>query len=93
VNFLTQILPYKIKTRGLPNEKILSSAMSHSAGQKFAIRFLGEFETEYVRKYFRVLIRGLGVIDWRKIPRVKNLVTLSWNFMLGLGCLQHALYE
>jgi hypothetical protein len=28
-------------------------------------------------KYFRVLIRGLGVIDWRKKPRVKNLVTVS----------------
>jgi hypothetical protein len=44
----SQILSNKIKTRGLPvpvpNEKFLSSAMSHSAGQKFAIKLLGEFE-------------------------------------------------
>jgi hypothetical protein len=30
-----------------------------------------------IRKYFRVFICGLGVIDWRKKPEVKNLVTLS----------------
>jgi hypothetical protein len=38
VNFHTQILPNKIKTRGLPNEKILTGAMRHSAKQKFAIK-------------------------------------------------------
>jgi hypothetical protein len=31
------ILPNKIKTRGLPNEKFLTGAMRHSAKQKFAI--------------------------------------------------------
>jgi hypothetical protein len=30
----------------LPNETFLSSDMRHSAGQKFIIEYLGEFETE-----------------------------------------------
>jgi hypothetical protein len=30
-----------------------------------------------IRKYFRVIICGLGVIDWRKKPEVEILVTLS----------------
>jgi hypothetical protein len=46
VNFRTQCLPNKMKTRGLPNENFWSSAMRQSAGQKFAIEYLGEFETE-----------------------------------------------
>jgi hypothetical protein len=41
-----QYLPNKIKTSGLPNENVWSSAMRHSAGQKFAIEYLGEFEPE-----------------------------------------------
>jgi hypothetical protein len=46
VNFFAQYLPNKIDTRGPPNEKFWSCAMRHSAGQKFAIEYLGEFETE-----------------------------------------------
>jgi hypothetical protein len=42
-----QPIPDKIKTRGLPNQKkIWSSDMLHSAGPKFAVEFLSEFETE-----------------------------------------------
>jgi hypothetical protein len=37
--------PNKIKNRGLPNDKFWFSSMLHSAGPKFAIEYLGEFET------------------------------------------------
>jgi hypothetical protein len=43
VNLLPQYLPNKIKTRGLSNEKLWSSAMWHSSGQKFVIEYLVEF--------------------------------------------------
>jgi hypothetical protein len=44
------------------------TAMRHSAGNRNRNR---------IRKYFRVFICDLGVIEWRKKPEVKNLVTLS----------------
>jgi hypothetical protein len=47
VNRLTQYLLNKINTRRLPNKKFLTSAMRHSAKQKFAIELLSEFETEF----------------------------------------------
>jgi hypothetical protein len=40
----TQYLLNKINTRRLPNGNFLTSAMGHSAKQKFAIEFETEFE-------------------------------------------------
>jgi hypothetical protein len=44
------------------------------AGSNFTGEYLGEFKR--IWKYFRVLIWGLGIVDWQK-QRVENLVTLS----------------
>jgi hypothetical protein len=57
--FLTQHVPNQEKNRILSNEEFLYRAMRHSAGSGLAIEHHGEFETEFERNNFGMLIRGL----------------------------------